>query len=140
MTKRTKTRFAVAVAAAALALNAALWLAQAGLSLPVSLANSFFGPKMVRAEVYVKAGGVLHDYFVDRGKITKITPATVTQPATLTILERDGSLVTVPVAPSAAIQLGNKTVVFRRLKARMNVLTVRDGEQTPAQTVRATKP
>ena len=50
-------------------MNATLRVAQPGLALPGSLANYFFGPKLVRAEVLVKDGGVLHDYRVDRGTI-----------------------------------------------------------------------
>ena len=49
------------IIAALLAVNATLLVAQPGLALPGSLGNYFFGPKLVRAEVLVKDGGVLHD-------------------------------------------------------------------------------
>ena len=62
-----------------------LLVAQPGLALPGSLGNYFFGPKLVRAEVLVKDGGVLHDYRVDRGTIRNKAGGT------LTLLERDGS-------------------------------------------------
>src|SRR6187397_61473 len=87
------------IVAALLAVNATLLVAQPGLALPGSLGNYFFGPKLVRAEVLVKDGGVLHDYRVDRGTIRNKAGGM------LSLLERDGSVVSIAVAPTATITL-----------------------------------
>ena len=115
-----------------LAVNAVLLVAQPGLALPGSLGSYFFGPKLVRAEVLVQDGGVLHDYRVDRGVIrTKAD-------GTLSILERDGSLVTIAISPAASITLGGRPVAFSALRRRMVVTVIRDGD-APATEVRATR-
>jgi hypothetical protein len=129
MRKRT---IAVWTVAALLALNAALLAEGAGVALPGSLGNYFFGPNLVRAEVLVKDGGVLHDYRIDRGAIrAKPTGA-------LTLLERDGSLVTIPVAPTAAITIGGQPAAFSALRRGMMATVIRDGD-APATEIRATR-
>ena len=127
--RRSKALWAVA---ALLLVNATLLLAQPGLALPGSLGNYFFGPKLVRAEVLVKDGGVLHDYRVDRGTIRNKAGGT------LTLLERDGTLVQIPVAPTAAITLGWRPVAYADLRRGMVATVIRDGD-APAGAVRATR-
>ena len=127
--RRSKALWAVA---ALLLVNATLLLAQPGLALPGSLGNYFFGPKLVRAEVLVKDGGVLHDYRVDRGTIRNKAGGT------LTLLERDGTLVQIPVAPTAAITLGGRPVAYADLRRGMVATVIRDGD-APAGEVRATR-
>src|SRR5580765_8240396 len=83
---------------------AALALVQGGAAGLNSLGSFFFGPKLVRAEVITNEGGVIHDYRVDRGRIRVVTPSS------LTLLERDGTLVTVPVASTADVRLAGVTV------------------------------
>ena len=75
---RTRRAKGLWIVAALLAVNATLLVAQPGLALPGSLGNYFFGPKLVRAEVLVKDGGVLHDYRVDRGTIRNKAGGTLT--------------------------------------------------------------
>ena len=128
-TRRSKALWAVAVL---LLVNATLLVAQPGLALPGSLGNYFFGPKLVRAEVLVKDGGVLHDYRVDRGTIRNKAGGT------LTLLERDGTLVQIPVAPTAAITLGGRPVAYSDLRRGMVATVIRDGD-APASEVRATR-
>ena len=120
------------VVAALLAVNAVLLAAQPGLALPGSLANYFFGPKLVRAEVLVKDGGVLHDYRVDRGTIRNKAGGT------LTLLERDGSLVPIAVAPTAAITLNGRPIAYSDLRRGMVATVIRDGD-APANEVRANR-
>jgi hypothetical protein len=128
-----KTRSKALWALAALLLvNATLLLAQPGLALPGSLGNYFFGPKLVRAEVLVKDGGVLHDYRVDRGAIRSKAGGT------LTLLERDGTLVQIQVAPTASITLGGRPVAYADLRRGMVATVIRDGD-APASEVRATR-
>ncbi len=117
-----KKRILISAFAALLALNAVLFVAQPGLALPGSLGNYFFGPKLVRAEVLIQAGGVLHDYRIDRGVIRAKSDGT------LSVLERDGSLVTIPVAPAAAITIGGRPATFSALRRRMVVTVIRDGD------------
>ncbi|MGE5690969.1 MAG: hypothetical protein ACM33B_10480 [Pseudomonadota bacterium] len=129
---RSRTRLAVAAIAALLALNAVLVLVQPGLALPNGLAAYFFGPKLVRAEVIVHDGGALHDYRLDRGRVRAVTADS------LTLLERDGTAVTVPVDRGADVTLGGRSVPLTRLRRGMAALTVRDGD-APASVVRATR-
>ena len=124
-------RFAGLTASAAAV--ATLALAQGGAASLTSLGNFFFGPKLVRAEVITNEGGTIHDYRVDRGKIRANTQGN------LTLLERDGTLVTVPVSPTADIRLGSVTVPLSRLRRGFTATTVRDGSTAAASTVLATR-
>lgn len=110
----------------------ALALVQSGAAGPSSLGTFFFGPKLVRAEVIMSEGGVIHDYRVDRGKIRAIAQGS------LTLLERDGTLVTVPVADTADVRLGGVAVPLAKLRRGFVATTVRDGT-APASTVLATR-
>jgi hypothetical protein len=107
--------------AAAATVVAAFALVQGGAAGPGSLGNFFFGPKLVRAEVITNEGGTIHDYRVDRGRIRAVTAAS------LTLFEKDGTLVTVPVAPTADIRLDGVTVPLTRLRRGFVATTVRDG-------------
>jgi hypothetical protein len=110
----------------------ALALVQTGGAGTAGLGSFFFGPKMVRAEIIMNEGGTNHDYRVDRGVIRAIAPGS------LTLLERDGTLVTVPVAATADIRLGGISVPFTRLRRGFVATTVRDGS-APASQVLATR-
>ena len=110
----------------------ALAIVQSGGAGTGSLGMFFFGPKLVRAEVIMYDAGVTHDYRVDRGKIRAIAPGS------LTLLERDGTLVTVPIAPTADIRLGGVSVPFSQLRRGFTATTVRDGS-APASQVIATR-
>ena len=128
---RTKAMW---IAVALLALNAVLFAAAPGLAVPRGLAQYFFGPKLVRAEVVVRDGGEVRLYRVDRGRIRAVRPAQ----GMLTVLERDGTLASVPVALDADISLNGRTVLLRALRRNMVVTTVRLGDQ-PAETVVASR-
>jgi hypothetical protein len=120
MTKRNKALWAVAVL---LALNVVLVGAQlAGAALPKGLGAYFLGPKMVRAEVILMEGGGLRDYRLDRGMIRDRPVA-----GSLTLRERDGTVVTLPVAPDATITLNDRSTGFERLRRGMTVVVVREG-------------
>jgi hypothetical protein len=118
-TKRSKALWAVA---ALLAANAVLILAQPGLALPRSLGAYFFGPKLVRAEVLVKDGGVLHDYRIDRGVIRDKAPGT------LTLRERDATLVTIGIAPTATVTINGRLRPFQALRRGMVATVIREGD------------
>jgi hypothetical protein len=125
--RRSKALWAVV---ALLALNAVLLVAQPGLAVPRSLGNYFFGPKLVRAEVLIQEGGVLHDYRIDRGTL-RGKPA-----GALVLRERDGTLVTIAVSPIAVVTLGGHPTSIGALKRGMTVTVIRDGD-APAIEVRA---
>jgi hypothetical protein len=127
MTRRT---FALLVVAALLALNATLLLAQSGLALPGSLAAYLLGPKMVKAEIVIKEGKTTYDYRIDQGKIRAVSSTSVT------LWERTGEVVTIPVSPGARVTLGGKTVLLTALKKGMRAQTIRNGS-APADTVQA---
>ena len=118
---------------AVLALNAALWLAQFGFALPTSLGSYFFGPKMVRAEVVVKDAGVVHDFRIDRGRIRAISGFT------LTLAERDGTLVTVSVSPSAQVTLDGSPSSFSALRKRMQATVIRDNGAPAYRVIASTR-
>jgi hypothetical protein len=127
MMRKTAALFVVA---ALLALNATLLLVQPGLALPGSLAAWLLGPKMVKAEIVVKDGGTTYDYRIDQGRIRAVTSTS------LTLFERTGDVVTIPVSPGARVTLGGKTVLLTALRKGMRAQTVRNGS-APADTVQA---
>ena len=122
-----KTRRIVVLGIALLlAVNVALWLVAGGLALPRSLGAYLFGPKLVRAEVLVQDGGVVHDLRVDRGRVLAVNGSS------LTLRERDGTVVTVQVAAGADVY-GYVSSVFA-IRRGMRATTVREGGG-PATTV-----
>ena len=126
MRTRSKALWAVA---ALLLVNAVLLAAQPGLALPGSLGDYFFGPKLVRAEVLMVDGGGLHDFRIDRGAIRAKAPGS------LTLRERDGTLVTIAVSPAASITRNGRPVPFSMLRRGMVATVIRDGD-APAIEVR----
>ena len=98
-----RATFGTAAAAGAVV---ALVLVQTGAAGMRSLGNDFFGPKLVRAEVITSEGGAIHDYRVDRGRIRSVAPGS------LTLLEKDGTLVSVPVAATADVTLRGDHVLL----------------------------
>lgn len=122
-------RRALWIVVALLAVNAVLLAAQPGLALPRSLGNYFFGPKLVRAEVVVRDGGIL-EYRLDRGKLRARAGSA------LVVLEADGTVVTIPVADDASILVNGRRSSAAALRRGMTVTTVRLGDG-PATEVRA---
>jgi hypothetical protein len=121
--KRALALSAAAVAAAALA------VAQSGAAGPGSLGAFFFGPKLVRAEVVLSDQGTLHDYRIDRGHIRAVSADSIS------LLERDGTLVTVPVAAGADVRLRGRSVRLQRLRRGLVATTIREGD-APATVVK----
>ena len=93
------------------------------------LEDFFFGPKLVRAEVILQDAGGVYDYRVDRGRVRNVTGDAVS------LLERDGTLVTIPVAPTAEILFKGQRVRIAAIRRGMTVTTVRLGD-APAHHVR----
>lgn len=131
--RRRWALFAAGVVSLLLAANVALLVIEPSLALPRSLAAYFFGPKMIRAEVVLADADGLHDYRLDQGRAQGVAPAR----ETLRLIERDGRVVTVRVAPDARIEVNGQPAPLGAIRRGMNVLVVRDGEQ-PAEIVLAT--
>lgn len=129
-----KIRWHLAVGAlvALLSLNAVLFLVQPGLALPRSLANYFYGNGLIRAEVVVRDAEGIHDWRLDQGRILRVMPAR----SLLRIVEPDGRVVEVQVAPDARIELHGRPVLLVALRRGVRALVVRDGE-SPAVVVLA---
>lgn len=129
MRKRT-----VALLAALVALNVSLWIATSGSALSASLGSYFFGPKMVRAEVILQDGGVVHDFRIDRGRVRAVDPASIT------LGESDGTVATIPISSSTRITLNGTPVGINALRRpRVRAEVVRDGA-APATSIQARTP
>ena len=110
--------------AALLALNAVLVVVEPGQGLPRSLANYFYGGGMIRAEILVRDAEGLHDWRLDQGRILRVAPAR----SLLRLVEHDGRVVEVQVAPDARIELHGRPVPLAALRRGLRVLVVREGE------------
>jgi hypothetical protein len=114
----TRRRFLL-LAATLVALNTFFWLAQGGFALPTALIDRFFGPRMIRAEVVVGGPLQVNDFRIDRGVITG------TAPGSITIRERDGTVVTITVTPTTKVVGGARARDVSQLRPPMRVLVVR---------------
>jgi hypothetical protein len=113
--------------AALLLVNAVLLLAQPAMALTRGIEDFFFGPKLVRAEVILQDAGGVYDYRIDRGRIRNVTNDSVT------LLERDGTLVTISVSPSADILFRGRRVTLTQLRRNMIATTIRLGDAAAHQ-------
>jgi hypothetical protein len=119
---RKHRRFYLALTAI-LALNAFFWLATTGFSLPPKLAAYFLGPRMIRAEVVLKdANGVYHDFRFDQGVIRGVNRRDLQ----LKVLEKDGTLVTLQIAPNAQVKLNGRASTLGALRRGYKVTVTRD--------------
>ena len=125
----SRRRFLILVCAA-VSVNSFFWLAQGGFALPRGLVDRFFGPDMIRSEVIVagRLGGV-NDFRLDRGVITTIVPRV------LTLRERDGTVVSIPVVRRAKIVGSPSVTDVSQLRPGMRILVVRQAN-APAHLIR----
>jgi hypothetical protein len=125
----SRRRFLILVCAV-VSVNTFFWLAQGGFALPRGLVDRFFGPDMIRSEVIVagRLGGV-NDFRLDRGVITTIVPRM------LTLRERDGTVVSIPVVRRAKIVGSPSVTDVSQLRPGMRVLVVRRAN-APAHLIR----
>ena len=132
MSRRARIALIVGAPAATFTAGAALGLAGV-VGGAVQACPFSFGGTVIRAEIVCLKGGLVRDIRVDRGRISAVGPG-----RTLSIGERDGTAVTIPVAPTARITLGGSPVGFGALRKNMRVQTQREGDG-PADTVDATR-
>jgi hypothetical protein len=126
--KSMKRRRFFLLAVTLVALNSFFWLAQSGFALPRAIINQFFGGNMVRAEVIVAAPGGTQDWRIDRGVITAISGSNVT------LREKDGTIVTLPIDPTARVQGPARFASVGQLRKRLRIVVYRQADQ-PATTV-----
>jgi hypothetical protein len=102
-------------------------------NLPIPVTNLLLGSQLVRGEIAVASGDPTapHDYLLDHGRIRQLGASTVT------LRERDGTVVTINVSPTARIKLNGKNASFLQLQKGMMALTIHDGDK-PADQVFAT--
>lgn len=109
-------------------LHAAGRRARAGAFLPQGLVTYLFGPTMIRTEAVLKINTVVRDYRIDRGRVRAVTPTSVT------LKERDGLVVTVPVSPTTRVNVNGRLVGLAGLRRGMEAMTIRAGDDA-AETV-----
>jgi len=102
-------------------------------NLPIPVTNLLLGSQLVRGEIAVASGDPTapHDYLLDHGRIRQVGASSVT------LRERDGTVVTINVSPTARIKLNGKNASFLQLQKGMMALTIHDGDK-PADQVFAT--
>ena len=102
-------------------------------ALPTAITNLLLGTQMVRGEIGVASGdpAAPHDFLLDHGRIRQVGVFTVT------LKERDGTIVTINVSPSARVKLNGKNATFVQLRKGMMALTIHDGDK-PADQVYVT--
>jgi hypothetical protein len=122
----TRRRFLL-LAVTLVALNSFFWLAQGGFALPGALIDRFFGPRLIRAEVVVGGPRAVNDFRIDRGVIVSVAPGSIT------LRERDGTVVTVSVTPATRVLGGARARDVSQLRPPMRVLVVRKANQPAAQ-------
>jgi hypothetical protein len=89
------------------------------------------GSSMARAEVVTVFGSVVHDFRIDQGRVVNSTATS------LVVLERDNTSQTISVSAATEVWLGNQLADLAALQPRLNVITIRDGDD-PAKSVRVT--
>jgi hypothetical protein len=123
-----KRRRFLLLAVTLVALNSFFWLAQSGFALPKAIINQFFGGNMVRAEVIVAVPGGTQDWRIDRGVVTAISGSNYT------LREKDGTIVTLQIDPSARVQGPARFASVALLRKRLRIVVYRQADQ-PATTV-----
>ena len=119
-----KRRRFLYLAIALVALNSFFWLAQSGFALPQAIINQFFGGNMIRSEVLIATPtGGTQDWRIDRGVITAISGTTVT------LRERDATVVSVQIDPNARVQGSPRIAGVAALRRRLRIVVYRQADQ-----------
>jgi hypothetical protein len=127
MRQMIRRRWVLGGFAALVAVNAALWLAAFGYALPRSLGAYFFGPGLVRAEVVMRVNGETIDYLIDRGRVRAKTRTS------LTLRERDATLVTIDVAPDATILVNGRVASLTQVRRGMIATMIRENSDAATE-------
>ena len=122
----SRRRFAL-LAVTLVTVNAFFWLAQGSFALPQALIDRFFGPRLVRAEVILGGPLAVNDFRIDRGVITAAAPGSIT------LRERDGTVVTIPVTSATKVQGDARFTSASQLRPPLRVLVVRKANAPAGQ-------
>jgi hypothetical protein len=133
MSRRARIALSVGAPLAAFAAGASLGLAGIVGGAVTQTCPYTFGAAVMRAEIVCQKDGLVRDIRFDRGRITALAPGRI-----LTVSERDGTVITVQVAPTAKVTLGGLPSSFGALRKNMRVQIQREGDG-PADTVYATR-
>jgi hypothetical protein len=124
-------RTLIAVLACACVLAGPAYALARAVAVPTATATYLLGPKMIRAEIALRAAdGTTQDFRVDRGRLTKRFAA-----GTLTLSESFGAT-PIKVSPSARVLLNGVPTTVRSLRTGMQVAVPRSNDG-PADTVYA---
>lgn len=96
--------------------------------------RSLFGNTLVRAEVLNYVGKTVHDYRIDEGRIVGVKPASVT------LLERDGTRQPIPVSPATLITLNGQPVDQSAVVKGLAAIMIREGDGPAEQVLLANGP
>jgi len=101
--------------------------------LPTAFTTLLLGNQMVRAEIGVASAdpATPHDFLLDHGRIKQVGVFT------LTLKEKDGTVVTINISPTARVRLNGQNASFVELRKGMMATTIHDGDK-PADQVYAT--
>jgi hypothetical protein len=94
-----------------------------------ALGKLFFGVTLVRAEVLTYFAKTLHDVRIDEGRVVLVRPASIT------LLERDGTRQTIAVSPSTLVTVSGQPADVSAVTRGLTAITVRVGDD-PAQEIR----
>lgn len=128
----TRGRWILGGFTALIAVNVALWVAAFGFALPRSLGAYFFGSGLVRAEIVMRVNGQTVDYLVDRGRVRAKTRTS------LTLRERDNTIVTIQIAPDATILVNGRVATLTQVRRGMVATMIRENSDAATE-VRANK-
>lgn len=121
----------IAVLACACVLAGPAYALVHAVAVPTATATYLLGPKMIRAEIALRAAdGTTQDFRVDRGRLAKRYAA-----GTLTLTESFGAT-PIKVSPSARVFMNGVPMTVRTLRAGMQVAIPRS-DDSPADTVYA---
>jgi hypothetical protein len=108
---------------ALVAVNSFFWLAQSGFALPKAIIGQFFGGSMIRSEVLISTPAGTQDWRIDRGVIQTIAGTTVS------LKERDGTVVTVQLDPNARVQGPARFATVAELRKKLRIVVYRQADQ-----------
>jgi hypothetical protein len=91
------------------------------------LGTALLGATLVRAEVLNYQAKTLHDYRIDEGRIVAV------KPASLTLLERDGTRQSIPVTPTATVMMNGQPADPSNVVKGLTALTIREGSGPATQ-------
>ena len=98
------------------------------------LGRTLFGNGLVRAEILNFAGKTVHDYRIDEGRVVSVKPASVM------LLERDGSRQAIPVGASTLYTLSGQPVDQSAVVKGLVAITIREGDGPAEQILLANGP